>query len=174
MKADVKRELIETQKRLTLEAVYEAEQVRNEKLHESAAQAGLPLSRSPLGVDLFQIQSELYNPDNGIDLTDLSDTIVRDRLKRLEDDFKLSSRKTGRERVYITPETKAAAEDWKKQRNQETQDRKNRVLELSNDLGYTVEWLINAGYHRKRATAVVMQIDDLEALARHIDAVEDQ
>ncbi len=83
MRADVKKEQIQRDMKLVLEAVIETEKQRNDRITS--------VDRAPLGVNLYQIQVELYNEDNGIDLTDLPDTIVRDRLIRLEVDSKLSS-----------------------------------------------------------------------------------
>ena len=167
MKADIKKELIETEKDLALEALREAERVLDKRHREASERVNVEYSRAPLGVDLYLIQLELYNPDNSIDLTDLSNNILRDRLSRLESELKVFSEKLGRERVYMTPEAKDALEDWKRGREQMLQDRADRVTQLSADLGYEVEWIEKAPYRNRRSTVVIL-IEDLEAIAQKI------
>jgi len=159
MRADVKKELIQTEMRIVLEAVTEAEAVRQRVF----TRVGVSDSRLPAGVELQQIQRELYNEDNGIVMTDLNDTTVRDRLNRLIKDFKLFSEKRGRERIYMTPETSFARADWMEQQAQKKVDREDRVAQLSADLGYEVRW-----ESRYRSETVVIKIDDLEAIAQKI------
>ncbi len=167
MRSDVKKELIETEMKVVFYAVVAAEGVIRKRLQESADRMGVDPSRVPSGVDLHQIQSELYNPDNGIVLTDLTDTIVRDRLNRLIVDLKLHRWKTGREVIYMTPQTKAAIEDWKTQQAQVRADHEERVVQLSADLGYEVQWFNNTGY-RRRKDMVTLLVGDLEEIAEKI------
>ncbi len=167
MRIDVKRELISTEVDRVLDALIEAEKVRR-KIFENSG-----MSKVIIGVDLRQIQMELFNEDNSIPMTDLSDTIVRDRLNRLESSALISSKKMGREKIYMSPRTVRELEEQAQQRDQDRQDRAKRLSELSSDLGYPIEWVSNSSY-RNRENKVVILVDDLEAIARHIDAVEDQ
>lgn len=159
MRVEQKRELIVTEMDRVLEAVYEA--VRARVKHQEKWSRG---NHSPSGVDLQQIQRELYNPDNGIVLTELTDTIVRDRLNRLIEIFKLTSQKMGREVVYFTPEVAAAREEWKQERIAAKKAEEDRVENLSKDLGYKVEWYSKAGYNRRQEKVCIL-IEDLEAIA---------
>lgn len=163
MKADVQRERIQTEMDRVLEAVTEAEAARV-KIRERAGQA---TAYAPSGVDLHQIQLELYNVDNGILLTSLTDTIVRDRLNRLIVEVKLFTMKTGRERIYMTPDTYLARESYIKGLAQKKTDREDRVTQLAADLGYPVNWYLNAPF-RSRHETVVINIEDLEAIAQKI------
>lgn len=167
MRSDVKKELIETEMRLIFEAVVEGETVIKKRIQESADRMGVAPSRVPSGVDLHQIQTELYNEDNAINLTLLTDTIVRDRLNRLTVDLKLHKEKLGREVIYMTPETKAGIEEWKAQQARDRASHDDRVVQLSADLGYPVEWLNNTGY-RNRKDMVTILIGDLEEIAEKI------
>lgn len=167
MRSDVQKELIQDQMKVVFYAVVAAERVIRKRLQDSADLMGVEVSRVPSGVDLHQIQMELYNEDNSITLTDLSDTILRDRLNRLIVDLKLHRQKLGREVIYMTPQTKAGIEEWKAQKSRDRASHDERVVQLSADLGYPVEWLNNTGY-RNRKEMVTILVEDLEAIAEKI------
>lgn len=167
MRSDVRQELIQNQMEVVLEAVKAAEKSRREIMKRAGRDV------SPSGVDLRHIQYELYNEDNSVTLTVLEDTIARDRLNRLLLEGKLFREKLGREVIYFTPETWDARQDYKKALAQKKIDREDRVEKLSADLGCPVNWYINAPF-RSRQETVVISIEDLEAIARHIEHVEAQ
>ncbi len=162
MRSDVHKELIQIEMDTVLEAVTEAEAGRRRMYERTST-----INRAPSGVDLRQIQRELYNEDNAIVLTALTDTIVRDRLNRLIEGVRLFKEKMGREVIYMTPDTYLAIKDYKESLVQRKIDREDRVEQLAAGLGYPVNWYINAPF-RSRQDTVVMKIDDLEAIAQKI------
>lgn len=161
MKADVRREQISTEKDRVLDALLEAEKVRRE-ISDRAGMSGVIT-----GVDLQQIQRELFNPDNSILLTDIGDTIVRDRLSRLIEDGLIFTKKMGRERIYMSPRTVEELDVRDQELDQKRQDRQDRLHQLSEDLGYEVEWLTNAKYFNRQNKVAIM-IEDLEAIAENL------